>query len=81
MGKLNGLTILLFLWSALAFGQMNFREGQVITNNQDTLVGYIKDCGLSRNAKECLFKLSKKSAVITYTPSEISSYHIFGYKK
>lgn len=81
MSKLGLLKVIMFLWPVLAMGQMNYRKGLIITNNQDTIVGLIKDCGNSRNANECLFKETRKSPLVKYTPSEISAYHMFGYKK
>lgn len=57
------------------------RKGQIVTSSQDTLTGFIKDCGISRNSNECLFKETKSSKVVKYNASELKSYHLFDYKK
>lgn len=61
-------------------GQWNYREGWVITPEQDTLHGLIKDCGSNRNTKVCLFKEGKRSKTVKYTPGDIQSYQITGEK-
>jgi len=59
-------------------GQVNFKEGRVITTNNDTLYGLIRDNGLIRNTKVCLFKETKGGKTVKYYPEDIQSYLIFG---
>ena len=57
-------------------GQINFREGRIITTQNDTLFGLIKDGRTPRNLKVCLFKENKHSKAVKYYPDDIKSYKI-----
>ena len=55
-------------------GQTMFRQGYVITNENDTIHGFIDFRGDVRNAKKCDFKTSQNSEVKEYTPFSIKGY-------
>lgn len=59
-----------------AEGQINFREGRVITAQGDTLTGFIKDGFTPRNSRLCLFKQSRKANVVRYHPDDLLSFRI-----
>lgn len=66
----------LFLFCYLTVqAQKNYNLGYIITNNKDTIKGYI-DCGLgSQNAKACHFKSKLTDSVQIFLPGQIASYH------
>lgn len=75
----NYLKVLVLLltvtFSSLAWGQLNFKKGYIITNENDTVYGLINDGGGYRNSKICLFKQSHKK-VVKYHPGEIKAYRM-----
>lgn len=73
---LKVFTLLLAVtFSSVALGQLNFKKGYVITNENDTVYGLINDGGAYRNSKVCVFKQSKKK-VVKYHPGEIKAYRM-----
>lgn len=58
--------------------QINFMEGWIITPENDTIRGLIKDCGEFRSSKACLFKENRASRTVKYAPGDISAYQIQG---
>ncbi|HEY3371961.1 MAG TPA: outer membrane beta-barrel protein [Prolixibacteraceae bacterium] len=66
-------------FSLVVNGQVNYKKGFVITNNNDTLFGRIDDRGGYRNAKVCVFK-AKKQPLVRYTPQDIKAYQMLGDK-
>jgi len=56
------------------FGQANYREGRVITVQNDTLYGLIKDGFTPRNSNVCIFKENKKASAVKYYPEDLISY-------
>lgn len=70
-------TILFFL---IIFGfeeikaQTMFRPGFIITNNNDTVKGFVDYRGDTRNARRCDFKKSLDSETKEYSPTDIKSY-------
>jgi len=59
-------------------GQANFREGRLITSQNDTLYGLIKDGFTPRNSHVCIFKENKKAKAVKYYPNDLISYQITG---
>ncbi len=57
-----------------AYSQSDFRDGYIITNKNDTVVGQIDYKGNRSNAKRCLFIKSGESEMRTYLPDEIKAY-------
>lgn len=62
------------------YGQANYREGRVITAQNDTLYGLIKDGFMARNARLCIFKEDRKAKAVKYDAHAIKSYQIPGGK-
>jgi len=76
MKLLYQTTVLLFLitfFSGIS-AQNSFRAGKIITNNGDTLTGFIDARTESKLFKECLFKQQENSPVLTYKPADIRAY-------
>jgi hypothetical protein len=74
------LSLFVFLFSNIVAGQLNYKKGYIITQNNDTLHGFICDRGEIKNATQCLFKEYKNSAVIKFNPNEIKSYRFINGK-
>ena len=76
--KLFSLILILFSYSAIEIsGQSKLKEGFVITLENDTLYGFIKDMSQNKNSKYCLFSSEPKSKnFIKYSPLDIKSYRI-----
>lgn len=56
------------------FSQTDFRKGFIVTNELDTINGYIDYREGSRKYKICAFKLSKNQNVKSYSPNDIIAY-------
>ena len=54
--------------------QSDYRVGYIITNEQDTIYGWIDYRGDIRNAKTCSFKEAMTDQTIDYFPSDIAAY-------
>jgi len=61
-------------------GQFNYKSGIVITLQNDTLTGKIRDGGGIRNSKVCVFKPENRGKKVRYYPDDIKSYRFFGDK-
>lgn len=75
--------ILLFLFSSIficpyAYSQSDFRDGYIITNENDTIYGKIDYNAGSKNFHSCVFKKDLKA--VSYTPKEIKGYRFNGDK-
>lgn len=70
------LSMLLFLCFYDLEAQTDFRPGYVITNQNDTLKGFIDYRGDTRNSKKCDFKESETSQVKEYQPLDIKAYRL-----
>lgn len=66
--KLGLLSFLIFSYLE-SFSQNDFQEGYVITNNRDTLYGYIDYRSNTKNYKSCRFR--KDGKIIEYSPNEL----------
>ena len=71
--KVNLCFIFLLCLSELK-GQTDFRQGYVITNENDTVNGLIDYRGDMGNAQKCVFKVSEASLVKEYKPFDIQGY-------
>lgn len=83
--NMNNYLKCLFLLLIVSFsfevnGQINYKNGYVITNANDTLFGRINDGGGYRNARVCLFKETQKSKAIKYYPADIKAYRLINDK-
>jgi hypothetical protein len=83
VNKILPIVIILFIncLNHSVLSQVNYFEGRIVTVNNDTIYGYIKDCGSIRHSRVCLFKnhMSDKS-ITKFYPNDIQSYMIFGHK-
>ena len=62
------------------YAQQDFRKGYIITNENDTVYGWIDYRGDIRNAMKCSFKKTKKDKVIDFSPLDIASYRFIDSK-
>lgn len=71
-------SVLLFFFfiSFQVQGQASFLPGYVLTNNNDTLKGYVDFRNNDKNSKKCAFKLNETDDVVTYSPGEIKEYRM-----
>jgi len=72
------LIYLLFILSNHLYSQ--FREGYIITHDNDTIHGNIAYEGAILNSQICRFKLDNKSEIKIYNPRDISSYRFINGK-
>lgn len=71
------VTLLVMIFPILSISaQSSFWLGQIITNNNDTVVGYIDTKSESGLFRECRFKTKDNSPVSTYTPETIKAFSI-----
>jgi len=69
------ITIALWLLSGVSvWAQRDYRKGYIITNQQDTVYGWIDYRGDVRNAKICSFKETETGQVTDYSPTDIAAY-------
>jgi len=75
------LSVFLFLiYPAFLNAQTNFIPGFIITNEQDTVYGYIDYRGDKRNAEYCSFRLDQSTKPIVYNPFDIKGFRYSGGK-
>ena len=60
--------------------QRDFRKGYIITNQQDTIYGWIDYRGDVRNAKVCLFRKTETDPSMDYMPLDIAAYRFINSK-
>lgn len=65
------LTTIVLLCQFVAIAQTNFQEGFIITQQKDTLTGFIDYRSDNLNAKRCTFKPTKEAKAVKYTPDEL----------
>ncbi len=65
---------MLVLCAVNLYAQSNFKQGFIVTNSNDTIIGYIDYRGDVRNARQCVFKTELKSNSIIYKPFDIQAY-------
>jgi hypothetical protein len=73
------LTLMIF-FSTLANAQLNYKNGYIISLENDTLFGKINDGGGFKNSDFCLYKADKTSKTVKYYPKDIKSYRFIGDK-
>lgn len=69
--------VLILLNIQVAYAQKNHLNGWVLTTKKDTIQGRINYVSNQLNTKKCEF-ISNDSIKITYTPSELIEYEVFG---
>ena len=72
--------ILLFVYIGCIQAQRDYRKGYIITNQQDTIYGWIDYRGDLRNAKTCSFKKTETDRATDYSPSDIAAYRFIDNK-
>jgi len=77
--KITCLIIVYFSFAPI-YSQINYKEGRIITAANDTVYGWIKDCGEMRNLNVCFFKKDRDSKKETFHPKDLKSYWIYGDK-
>lgn len=60
----------------IATGQKGFKPGYIITNDFDTIRGFIKQKSNVQNSKSCDFIRAENQAVETYLPNDLKAYRI-----
>ncbi len=76
------LAILLsFSFSFSTYCQYNFIKACLVTNDNDTICGLIRDGGGIRNSRKCVYKKNRNDKAIKYSPVEIKSYWFAGDKR
>jgi hypothetical protein len=78
-------TVIITIATSLVFGAslhaQDYREGYVITNDGDSLVGFVAYRAANKNFASCSFKSSRKASEVKYSPTEIKRYGFFGDKR
>ena len=64
----------LLLTGSSIWAQRDYRKGYIITNEQDTIYGWIDYRGDVRNAKICSFRKTEIGQATEYTPADIAAY-------
>jgi len=68
------ITVLLLLTVTMLNAQSNYRPGYIITNNNDTVNGFIDFRTDKANARVCKFKPSETGGERLYNPGEIAGF-------
>lgn len=76
--KKNLLFVFCLLITSVVFAQSDFRDGYIVTLQNDTIYGEIALRSNLKNAQSCIFR--NESDEKTYNPNEISTYRIIGEK-
>jgi len=72
--KVQILFTLLLFASPYIWAQSDYKSGYIITNQNDTIFGWIDYRGAIRNAKICSFKKLKTDMATDYSPLDILAY-------
>ena len=73
--KIISISIIISLITEIsAFCQTEYRNGYIVNNQNDTVVGLIDYRGDVYNSKQCRFKLPFSEEFIDYAPNEIQEY-------
>jgi len=81
VSKRRLITIAVWLLTGVCvWAQRDYREGYIITNQQDTIYGWIDYRGDIRNAKICSFKETETGQATDYSPADIAAYRFIDSK-
>lgn len=72
------LLIALFIITGKSYGQLNFKDGYIISPEDDTLYGKINDGGKKDNYSVCRFREARGTKTTVYVPGEIKAYRFTG---
>lgn len=73
----NLFILFLLLSIGNIYGQDNFKRGYIITNEKDTIDGWIDFRTDEQNMRACKFKTEEIGKVTTYLPGEIFGYRFY----
>ena len=68
------IVFFLFISLCLSANAQLYKEGFVITNNSDTIRGFIANESYSENSKKCSLKKTESSDAVIYLPGDIKAY-------
>ena len=68
------LLSIMFCISTILYAQDNYKQGYIITNQNDTVIGWINLRTNKNNQKQCEFKPDLKLATKIYLPGDIAGY-------
>jgi hypothetical protein len=71
---MRALLILFFLLPHLCIAQTDFREGYILTNDNDTVFGWIDYAIPTSNSKFCFYKSDELSDIEKFTPGDIRGF-------
>ncbi len=74
MKRLAFSILLLLPFAINSMAQSDYKNGYIITNENDTIYGLINNRGYVKNAEECTFKAKQDSETINYSPDMIQAY-------
>ena len=74
--KKNLILLSLILFIGKIYGQGNYRRGYIITNENDTIAGWIDYRTNVQNMSVCKFKTDESEETISYLPGEIFGYRL-----
>ena len=74
MKNLLSLVLLFFVIYQNTFAQRDFREGYIVTNEGDSISGWINYKERQKSNEFCAFKKNKTDIVKNYTPDQIKGY-------
>ena len=73
--------VLIFVLSINSvFGQFDFRKGYVVTQENDTISGYVEYGNASTNTYSCFFKIDSLATPIKYSPQDLKEISIDDYR-
>ena len=72
--KKTSLIFIFLIITQISFAQKDFREGYIVTKENDTIQGLIDYRGDIRNSEKCVFKQNAESSDIEYLPADINAY-------
>ncbi len=74
------ILLCLFLVFFIQISYAQYKEGYIITNNNDTISGFINYEGPAQNAFNCDFRKSENAATESYAPGEIKAFRFIDSK-
>lgn len=80
MKYLNTLLIFTIFYN-ISFSQSDWRDGYVITSENDTLRGQINHLAYKSMGQECRFRANTKSSITTFHPKDIKGYVLTNFAK
>lgn len=76
-----GFGLALLMMAGMAAGQMNYREGYVVSLKGDTVRGLVRDYGYNTSSRLCTFKPDRGAPPVKYGPAQILGYGMDGHRR